>query len=59
MIPEADKNTPEAEHENHRYIGHEVPWYVHVLWVLFWLFAIGYVLRFLFPVIQGELRSPP
>jgi len=54
-----EKDSPEAEHQNHRYIGHEVPWYVHLLWVSFWIVAIAYVVRFLVPALQGELRSPP
>jgi hypothetical protein len=53
------ESTPEAENKNHRYVGHEVPWYIHLMWVLFWLFAIGYVLRYVFPAIQSELLSPP
>jgi uncharacterized membrane protein YagU involved in acid resistance len=55
----ADQSTPEAENKNHRYSGHQVPWYIHIMWISFWLFAIGYVLRYLFPAIQGEFRSPP
>jgi len=51
--------SPEAEHKNHRYTGYVIPWFIHMLWVLFWIFAIGYMLRYLFPAIQGELKSPP
>lgn len=58
-MSEFAKGSPEAEHQNHRYLGYEVPWYVHIMWLCFWLFAISYVLLYLFPVIQGELRSPP
>jgi hypothetical protein len=54
-----EKDSPEVEHQNHSYIGHHVPWYIHVLWICFWIFAISYAIRFLLPVIQGELRSPP
>lgn len=46
----------EAEHRNHRYVGNTIPWYIHLLWVLFWIFAIGYVLTYLFPDIQREFR---
>ena len=54
-----EKDTPEAEQQNHRYIGNEVPWYIHVLWLLFWVFTIGYVLSYLVPALRTELLSPP
>jgi hypothetical protein len=36
-----------------------VPWFVHVLWLLFWIFAVAYVLRYLLPAIKVEFLSPP
>ncbi len=60
MIPRAPEDTPaDKENESHRYAGSAIPWYVHLLWLSFWVFAIAYVIRFLFPAIQGELLSPP
>ncbi len=53
------ERTPEAEIQNHRYVGNEIPWYVHALWVLFWVFAIAYVFAYLFPALREELLSPP
>jgi hypothetical protein len=50
---------PEAELQNHRYVGNEIPWYVHVLWVLFWVFAVAYTLVYVFPAIREGLGSPP
>lgn len=55
----SDPRGPEAERANHRYIGNEVPWYVHGLWVLFWAFAMAYVLTYLVPAIRSELLAPP
>jgi hypothetical protein len=56
----APENRPaEVEHQHHRYIGSQVPWYVSLLWILFWAFAIYYVLHYLFPVLRTELLSPP
>jgi hypothetical protein len=54
-----ENTSAEAEHKNHRYVGTDIPWYVHVLWISFWAFAIVYILSFLFPAIQRELVSPP
>jgi hypothetical protein len=53
------QSTPEAEHKHHRYVGSKIPWFIHVLWVSFWLLAIYYVLTYLFPALQSEFRSPP
>jgi hypothetical protein len=55
--PEA--NTPEAEHQTHRYIGNRIPWYVHLIWVLFWVLAVYYSLRYILPAIQREFLTPP
>jgi hypothetical protein len=58
-MPTPDERTPEVEHQYHRYRGSEIPWYVHTLWVSFWLLAAAYVVLYLLPVLPQELRSPP
>ncbi len=57
--PEQAPGTPEREGRFHRYQSSRVPWYVHVLWLLFWIFAVAYVLRYLLPAIKVEFLSPP
>ena len=57
MAP-SDLESAQTEHQHHRYVGNQIPWYVHVLWLLFWIFAIYYVLRYLFTAIQRELLFP-
>lgn len=54
-----NEHSPEAEKKLHRYVGNRIPWYVHLIWVSFWIFAVWYVLRYLFPAIQREFLSPP
>lgn len=54
-----EDRSPEAENRNHTYFGSEIPWFVHVLWVGFWLFAMGYLLVYALPALQEELLSPP
>lgn len=49
----------EAEHQHHSYIGSHIPWYVHVLWVSFWAFAVYYVLTYLFPAFKSEFLPLP
>lgn len=50
-------DTPQAEHRHHTYQTHHIPFYVRLMWVGFYLLAIYYVGRYMFPSIQEELRS--
>jgi hypothetical protein len=36
-----------------------IPWYVRGLWLLFWLFAIYYGIKYFLPAIQSELLKAP
>lgn len=49
----------EAENKHHDYLGSQIPWYIHLLWVSFWILAIYYVVTFLFPAFRTEIVSPP
>ena len=49
----------EAEHQHHDYVGNAIPWYVRAIWIGFWIFAVAYTVRFLFPAMQIELQYPP
>jgi len=49
----------EQESQNHTYSGHVIPWFVRLMWMVFWTFAIGYVVKFLLPALQSELLTPP
>ena len=54
------ENTPaEIEHQHHNYVGNDIPWYVRAIWIGFWIFAIAYTIRFLFPALQVELFHRP
>ena len=55
----APAGSPEADAENHRYVGHAIPWYVRALWLGFWVLCIWYVLRWLIPALKLEMVSPP
>ncbi len=54
-----DQPSAEAEHEHHQYAGNTIPWYVHLMWIGFWVFVIVYTLRYLVPALDVELVSPP
>ncbi len=50
---------PEQELRYHTYVSHVIPWYVRLIWLVFWIFAIGYVVKSFLPAIQTELLTPP
>ncbi len=54
-----DENSPEAEHQFHQYRGNRIPWYVRAIWIGFWIFAIYYTVKYLFPSLQIELLQRP
>lgn len=58
-LPDPQPATAEAEHQFHHYTGNRIPWYVRLLWVLFWIFATYYTLSYLFPALRVELTAPP
>lgn len=58
-MPDTEDNSPETEHQYHHYTGNRIPWYVRLMWLGFWVFAIAYTIRFVFPAIQIELFPQP
>jgi hypothetical protein len=58
---EAGVETTTAREEGrfHSYVGSRIPWYVHLLWVVFWCCAAWYVIRLLLPALRSELSTPP
>jgi hypothetical protein len=57
--PPADDSAAQTEHRFHHYSGNRIPWYVRLVWLLFWCFAVYYTLQYLFPALRIELSSPP
>jgi hypothetical protein len=58
-MAEPETTTAGEEHRYHYYTGSTIPWFVHLLWVLFWCVAVVYVVRFLVPALEAELLAPP
>ena len=50
-----EQKSAEAEGVFHRYRGNDIPWYVRVIWLGFWILAVVYTIRFLFPALRVEL----
>ncbi len=43
------------EQQYHNYTSNDIPWYVRLMWLGFWVLAIVYTIRYLFPALQSEL----
>ena len=56
---QSDAGTPEEEGRFHTYVGNRIPWYVRMIWICFWVFAVYYVITYFFPDLQTELFNPP
>jgi hypothetical protein len=54
-----ETTTATEENRYHSYVGHAIPWFVRLLWILFWCYAIWYVIAGLMPALDSELLSPP
>ena len=35
-----------------------IPWYIHALWVGFWVFALWYLIAYQLPVVQEQMFRP-
>ncbi len=58
-MPETEYKSAKEEGRRHTYAGTRIPWYVRLLWIGFWIFAVAYVIHYLLPALQYELTSPP
>ena len=56
-MSDVENTTAEGEHQYHHYTGNRIPWYVRLMWLGFWILAVVYTIRFLFPAVQVELFS--
>lgn len=56
----AEPQSPILKEERyHTYAGTRIPWYVRLLWIAFWVFAVSYTFSYLLPALQRELVTPP
>jgi hypothetical protein len=54
-----EKTVVKGEEQYHQYTGNRIPWYVRMIWIGFWIFAIYYTVTYLFPSLQVELLRHP
>jgi hypothetical protein len=54
-----DHRPPELARKHHRFLRPRLPWYIQLIWMAFWLFALAFVVYFLFPALQKQLLSVP
>lgn len=43
-------DTPAEENRFHTYTTHDIPWYIRIMWVVFWVLAIYYVVKWAVPM---------
>ena len=46
---DAPNQTPGQDARFHTYSTHRIPWYVRLMWLLFWIGLIWYVIAFAIP----------
>ncbi len=49
-----DRLNAQQELQHHTYRGSEIPWWVRFIWLLFWVFAVYYSIKYILPAIQSE-----
>ena len=54
-----ERTSTKDEQKFHNYTSNAIPWYVRLLWLLFWAFVIYYTVAYFLPAIQTEMVSPP
>lgn len=57
--PVVESGTAQEEGRFLNYVGHQIPWFLRVMWILFWGLSAWYVLQWLLPALRVELLSPP
>jgi hypothetical protein len=57
--PGVDQDNAQVEGRYHSYRTHAIPWFIHLMWVAFWIGSIAYALRYMIPAMQSELTAPP
>ena len=48
------QTSAEEEHRHHTYTSNVIPWYVRLIWALFWVFAISYAIKYLLRAAAGN-----
>jgi len=43
-----------TEERYHNYTSNDIPWYVRLMWLGYWVLVVVYAIRFLFPAIQRD-----
>ena len=59
MTTKTESGSAQQESRFHTYSSHVIPWYIRLMWIVFWIFAIAYVVANFLPAIQTELLTPP
>ncbi len=53
-----EQTSAAMESRFHTYVGNRIPWYVRLIWLCFWVFAVYYVIAYLFPDLRTSIFNP-
>jgi len=59
MSTSTEQSRPQDENRFHNYQTNRIPWYVHLIWILFWCGAAYYTMTYLIPAMRTEVVTPP
>ena len=54
MATNENQSDIQEDDQFHDYRGHDIPWYVRLIWLFFWGFAVYYTIQYLFPALRVE-----
>lgn len=52
-MPDDTHITPREEGKYHTYDSSHIPWYIRAMWILFWIGAVWYVVKFAIPMAKN------
>lgn len=57
-MPQDPYDSPAEENRFHTYATHHIPWYIRIMWVVFWVLAVYYVIRWAVPMAKVFFKQP-
>ena len=55
MSDQVEKTSAADDHAHHHYRSNVIPWYVRLIWIGFWIFAVYYTIAYLFPALREAI----
>lgn len=55
MKSESRDLSAEKEKNFHTYETHKIPWYIRVMWIVFWILSFYYLIKYAIPAAESYL----